>query len=149
MKNRTIQEKAGRAQGSKILKTFTVSSYPSDFDELVKMVKDDKQAQSTVFSLFDTQFAVFTRTKIDNGKNITFLEAIKVERKTASADTRRKLVFEDQLAASELVATGKITVEEFQVKLAGFKALLSQIDKDEAEAKVAKLKKSGADNSDK
>ena len=146
---REATEKNGRSKDAKILKQFTVLEFPSNYAGLVKAIKEDIDAQATVYTLFCTQFDVFTRSKVDNGANIPFLDALKVERRAASFAKRREQINATLLTVTEKMATGTIDMPEFQKQLAECKKNLATVDSDEVEKKEKNKKGNGAADEEK
>lgn len=142
MKTLKVTEREGRGKDQPIKKEFSVLNYPNNWDELVQLAQTPEQ-QATCYTLFNTQFNVFSRGKVDNGQTVEFLEVLEVTRRQASGDKVRAEILKAQMQAGEDLAADKIDMTQFQEILAKATSDLAELDKREREhqQKLAKRRR--------
>lgn len=131
MKTITIIEREGKGKESPIRKQFNVLNFPQNFDELVTVVSDSADKKATIYSLFNTQFHVFSRGKVDHDQTVEFLDVLDVARRQANSDTVRKAILAAQLSDGQLLASGEITIEVFTERLKKAQTDLNELEKDD------------------
>ncbi len=143
MKTLKIVERDGKGKDAPIKSEFSVLNFPNNYDELDSVIVDNADLKATVYSLFSTQFSVFSRSKVESGETVEFVDVLAIVRKQASGDKVRKAILEQQIANGQLLAAGKIDVAEFTELLQKSQTDLAALDVREIEH-AAKLEKSRA-----